>query len=208
MVQNFSRKKVLLYIAFSYGVTWILWIPLFLNYSYNLNVFTLPGQFYLASFGPLTSVIVTLMILEGKKGVYSWFSRTYSCTFPKKWLLLAIAMPLCYGIVGILAHRFMLGEWLKLSSFGLTSKLPGFNLWQTAVVWVATFGLGEESGWRGFLLPELTKKYSLRVSSLIVSAIWIFWHFTAFFFNSTYVNMGLGIIGWAISLTFGSVLLA
>ncbi|WP_198023064.1 hypothetical protein [Paenibacillus zanthoxyli] len=40
---------------------------------------------------------------------------------------------------------------------GLTSDLPaGFNLWETSLVWMLTFGIGEKSGWRGFLLPELT----------------------------------------------------
>ncbi|MCX8010467.1 MAG: hypothetical protein N3A61_04890, partial [Ignavibacteria bacterium] len=46
------------------------------------------------------------------------------------------------------------------------------------------------------------------ISSLIVAAVWILWHLPAFWFNETYLNMGPGIIGWAISLCFGSVLLA
>jgi membrane protease YdiL (CAAX protease family) len=205
---HYSRKKILIYIILAYGFTWILWFPLLLNYPYNRNIFTVPGQFYLASFGPLISAVLTSRICHGKKGVHLWFSRTYSFSFSKKWLVIAVTMPLLYGVIGVVVHRLMLGEWIDFRSFGLTSKLPGFNIWQTALVWISTFGLGEESGWRGFLLPELNKKYSLRISSLMVAAIWIFWHFPAFFFNPTYVQMGAGMIGWAISLTFGSVLLA
>ena len=202
------RKKVHLYIILSYGISWALWIPLLLNVQFKLDIPLLPGQFYLASFGPLLSAVLASLLCEGGKGLKTWLRRTYSLRFPKKWLIIALLMPVAYAIVGIVAHRLTVGVWPDFSRFGLTEKLPDFPLWQTALVWIATFGLGEESGWRGFLLPELTKKYSLRVSSLIVAAIWIFWHFPAFFFNPTYVNMGAGIIGWAISLTFGSVLLA
>ncbi len=40
------------------------------------------------------------------------------------------------------------------------------------------FGGGglEEPGWRGFALPLLLKRFSLLVSSLILSVIWTFWH--------------------------------
>ncbi|MNV86345.1 hypothetical protein D3C71_1803720 [compost metagenome] len=34
------------------------------------------------------------------------------------------------------------------------------------------------------------------------------WHLPAFGFNDNYLEMGFGIIGWAISLTYGSVVLA
>lgn len=206
--KKYSKKKIILFILFAYGITWFLWLPLALNYPYNRNVFTVPGQFYLASFGPLLSALLTSFLCNGTKGVRAWVTRTYSLSFPKKWFIIAVTMPLIYGVIGIVVHRLMLGEWIDFRSFGLTSKLPGFTMWQTALVWIATFGLGEESGWRGFLLPELTKKYSLRVSAFIVAIVWIFWHFPAFFFNPTYVHMGAGMIGWAISLTFGSILLA
>ncbi|HEX3075744.1 MAG TPA: type II CAAX endopeptidase family protein [Lachnospiraceae bacterium] len=208
MKDKFSKKKVALYITISYTITWLLWLPLLIHDLLDWDIFILPGQFYLASFGPLLGAILTSAIVDGRKGIRSWFLRAYSFSISKKWLLLAIAMPVLYGIAGFLAHRLIAGEWLDIHRFGLTSKLPGFTLWQTLLVWVVTFGLGEESGWRGFLLPELTKKYSFRISSLIVAGVWILWHLPAFFFNPTYINMGPGIIGWAISLTFGSVVLA
>lgn len=203
-----KNKKIIIYILVSYTITWLLWLPLLINHLWKEAIPLLPAQFYLASFGPLIAAIVTSLVFGGRKELKIWFQRTYSLRFPLKWLGIAVLMPILYGVTAIMVHRMVLGVWPDWNRFGLTEKLPGLNILQTALVWVATFGLGEESGWRGFLLPELNKRYSLRISSLIVAVIWIFWHLPAFFFNENYINMGPGMIGWAISLSFGSVLLA
>lgn len=203
-----KSRKLMIYIAVTYGITWLLWLPLLINRQTDINLPILPGQFYLASFGPLLGAVIATAVTGGKEALSAWVKRTYSFHFPVKWLLIAVALPLFYGIAAVLVHRMVIGSWPDWSRFGLTEKLPGLNIIQTAVVWMLTFGLGEESGWRGFLLPELNKKYSLRISALIVAGIWILWHLPAFWFNENYMNMGPGIIGWAISLAFGSVLLA
>jgi membrane protease YdiL (CAAX protease family) len=37
-------------------------------------------------------------------------------------------------------------------------------------------GLGEETGWRGFALPELQKRFSPLIASLVVGVFWAAWH--------------------------------
>jgi membrane protease YdiL (CAAX protease family) len=37
--------------------------------------------------------------------------------------------------------------------------------------------LGEEIGWRGFLVPELSKTTSFTATSLISGAVWSLWHY-------------------------------
>jgi membrane protease YdiL (CAAX protease family) len=41
-------------------------------------------------------------------------------------------------------------------------------------------GIGEEVGWRGWLLPQLQKRFSPLSSSLILGLVWGAWHFPLF----------------------------
>ncbi|WP_379130745.1 CPBP family intramembrane glutamic endopeptidase [Paenibacillus sp. sgz500958] len=205
---NRYRSNLILFIAVTFGFTWLCWLPLLLNRQWDAGLSVLPGQFYLGSFGPLLGAIIT-RLRPGGAGVRAWLRTLFSFAFPKKWLLLAFLLPLSYGGIAIVAHMFITGSWPDMNQFGLTSDLPpSFNLWMTSLVWMLTFGIGEESGWRGFLLPELHRRYSLFTSALIVAVIWMAWHLPAFWFNESYLGMGFGVLGWAISLTYGSVVLA
>ncbi|MCL6604664.1 MAG: CPBP family intramembrane metalloprotease [Paenibacillus sp.] len=203
-----QSRRLLVFIAVTFGFTWICWLPLLVNKQFSAGVPVLPGQFYLGSFGPLLGALASVQ-LPGGKGLRDWCNTAFSITFPKKWLVIAAGLPLVYGVIAVLAHAFITGSLPDIHTFGLTSDLPPqFNLWMTSLVWMLTFGIGEESGWRGFLLPELHKRYSLVTSALLVSLIWLAWHLPAFCFNESYLGMGFGVIGWAISLTYGSVVLA
>jgi membrane protease YdiL (CAAX protease family) len=46
-------------------------------------------------------------------------------------------------------------------------------------------GIGEEFGWRGFLLPRLQSRHNALVAGLIVGAAWATWHIPLFFIEGT-----------------------
>ena len=48
--------------------------------------------------------------------------------------------------------------------------------------------LGEESGWRGYLLPAVEKKLGVVKGSLIVALIWSFWHSPIWFLGTGYTG--------------------
>ncbi len=202
------QKKIVIYLIVSYGISWLAWLPLYMNYAWKEHVPILQDQFEIASFGPLAGAIIASLISGGTKELRDWFKRTYSLRFPVKWLAASVLMPVFYAVAAVIVWRVLNGAWPASGRFGLTSQMPGLTAVQTAVAWLLTSGLGEESGWRGFLLPELSRRFSLRTSALIVAFIWMSWHLPVFFFQERYRTMGIGIIGWIISLVFGSLILA
>ncbi|MEK4047135.1 CPBP family intramembrane glutamic endopeptidase [Paenibacillus sp. FSL H8-0048] len=168
----------------------------------------MPSQFYLGSFGPLLGTLISLK-RSGEEGILVWCRTAFSLSFSLKWPLIAAGLPLAYGAAAVLAHTLITGSLPDMQQFGLTSDLPPrFGIGMTSLVWMLTFGIGEESGWRGYLLPKLHRHYSLFTSALLVALIWMAWHLPAFWFNENYLGMGFGVLGWAISLVYGSVVLA
>ena len=86
-----------------------------------------------------------------------------------KWILLSIGLP-----VIIISSSSII-----LSKYGYPYIPNDYSpLSLTLVIFTSTIGcIGEELGWRGFLLPEFHKKYSLMSSSLFTGILWGAWHF-------------------------------
>lgn len=68
---------------------------------------------------------------------------------------------------------FGLEQWPHLVAFGLEIPL----LATLGVIGSLTNALGEEIGWRGFLLPRLTGQFGYTAGCLISGCVWAAWHF-------------------------------
>jgi membrane protease YdiL (CAAX protease family) len=72
----------------------------------------------------------------------------------------------------------------------------------------ASYGIGEETGWRGFLLPRLQGNRSALSATARLTLIWAGWHLPAFFFREGYVGLGAaGVVGFLFGLAAGAVVL-
>ncbi|MBM4624969.1 MULTISPECIES: CPBP family intramembrane glutamic endopeptidase [unclassified Microbacterium] len=202
------RAPLPVFLIVSFGVTWLLWLPLLLNAQTGSALSVMPYQFFLASFGPLLGAVAATLSAGGFLELRVWVRRAFSVRFPPIWWAAAVGMPLAYGVIGYVTAWAVTGTWPDLSRLGLTDKLPGMNAAAVALVWTLTFGLGEEAGWRGWLLPHLARRMSVLTAALVVAGVWICWHLPAFFFNPTYMQMGWSLIGWMIALVAGSLLLS
>jgi len=108
-----------------------------------------------------------------------------------KWLAAGWLLPPAYagtaylliwfsGLGGVPEQSFVreLHQIPGLTGFeGNSVILPAF-LYITIIYLVPSLfmSLGEELGWRGFLLPELTERFGLVKAGLISSAVWLVWH--------------------------------
>ena len=71
------------------------------------------------------------------------------------------------------------------------------------------FGFGEEIGWRGFLQPQLERRYPLVTAANVVAIVWAGWHLPLFGITPSYRAMpAIGFIGFAASIWVASWIFA
>ncbi len=73
---------------------------------------------------------------------------------------------------------FGLGAMPAWASIALTFLFTA----TTSVIADCATTLGEEIGWRGFLVPELAKRYSFASTAVISGVVWALWHFPILLF--------------------------
>lgn len=202
------KKSTLLFIGVSFAFSWGVWSPILINKLFHTNIYVWPYQFFIASFGPMIGAFAAVLSESGLKGLSHWLRHVvFNWQVNKSWVIIP-GLLLSYFLVSVLATGITGGSLTEMDKWGLSNKLPGLSVWQVAIVWMLTFGLGEESGWRGWLFPKFCENWSALRASIVVAVIWMLWHLPAFGFNPNYQQMGWGVIGWGISLAYGSVLLS
>lgn len=73
------------------------------------------------------------------------------------------------------ATSYGLPHWPHLAALGLGIPFTA-SLGMTGSL---STGLGEEIGWRGFLLPRLTHQFGFTIGCLLSGLIWALWHYPA-----------------------------
>ncbi len=74
----------------------------------------------------------------------------------------------------------------------------------TALI-VVLNGYGEETGWRGYALPQLQLRFTPLTSTLILAMAWAAWHLPQFFVLHSYESFTTGqLFGFAFGLTCGA----
>lgn len=166
---------------------------------------------------------LVLVAVEGRKGgLRELLGRILIWRVGIKWWIIALFFSVVPSVAALYIFDLLGGppvDWSGLPP--LYTVVPMFILLTIAA------GIGEEFGWRGFLLPRLQTRHNALVSSLVVGVIWAIWHLPLFFIQgSSQVGHSQGgllptIIGysvvvivsaipftWVFNNTRGSVLMA
>jgi membrane protease YdiL (CAAX protease family) len=70
-------------------------------------------------------------------------------------------------------------------------------------------GFAEETGWRGFAVPEMLKTRGFLSTALVIGLLWAMWHIPSLFLNDSYRQMGIAMFPMlTIGLVCGSIFLA
>lgn len=168
-----NRKKLFVFLILTFLWSWILWI-IGLNYlSDGINQESI-GKFlvffFVGVYGPTISGIITSLFYDGLKGLFELIKKVFIWKVPLKYYIYIILLPLIFVIIGIALYSQFIGE------IGGFDKMAFLSIPTILLAGLYAGPLGEELGWRGFLLPELRKKYTNLKSAIIIGFIWFIWH--------------------------------
>ena len=117
----------------------------------------------------------------GRGGVCGLLSQMCRWRVPVRWLIFAVAFPLLLFAIGAGASA-VAGSPVEFSQF-LGSKEFADVGWLLIPIEIVFFGLGEETGWRGYAIPSLEQAGWSSYGARTIFAIgWTGWHLPLFFY--------------------------
>jgi membrane protease YdiL (CAAX protease family) len=205
LLKEFLRRHSLVIgIVLMFALTWPFYSALGLFVGYGLA---------------LASLVMTGLTL-GRAGVGALLRRFLIWRVGIQWYLVVLLGPAILILAGIGLDLLLGGATPDFSNvearqiFGTSTKL-----WYYVVPFflVDLLTNGEETAWRGYVLPRLQNRFSALVSSLIVGAVWGLWHLPKFWAAGDGVSFALVMLHniaaavlftWVYNNTRGSLLLA
>jgi membrane protease YdiL (CAAX protease family) len=198
------RSPVAAYFIFAFFFSWLVAVPLALQRAGVLSTHLPYSLHYLMAFGPMLAALIVVGATEGRRGLGRFLARGFRLSVGWPWLAFALLAPLVLFAVGVGTAVLIGRPGPGVGALGRINFLPdlGVAAW---LLWILTSGLGEETGWRGYLLPRLQSRYSPPAASLILAVPWILWHLPAFFYLPNYMSFGVMLPGFAIGVAAGSI---
>jgi membrane protease YdiL (CAAX protease family) len=195
------------FFVLAYGFSWVWLVPIVLTGGVVVAGRGWPTHFP-ALLGPLIAAVVVTARCQGPVGIADLARRMVRLRVPARWWLFALSPVLLLGVV--LVIDMAAGQPLPAyGAFAVFSGLP--SRWGSAVVAAAILfvnGFGEETGWRGYALPALQRRFSPLVATVIISVLWAGWHAPMFIVVASFRSFSPAIlVGWVIGLFCGAVVL-
>lgn len=209
-----ARQSLPIFFFLAFVLSWLIEVPLALKAQ---GVWQTPLPFwlhYLAAYGPMLAALIITGSSEGRRGLGNLLGRVVRWRISPLWWLVAFSPLLFYGLM-VSVLWLVRGQPVDFSLLGRLDFLPHLGL--TALpFWVLTFGIGEETGWRGYALPRLQQRHGPLRATIILWFYWALWHLPLFFYAydvTTLPMFPLGLLAgavvftWLYNSTGGSILI-
>lgn len=186
-----KRNPLAAYFLVTYAISWTIWSPIVASAQGWVKWNVPYALYYFGSFGPLLAAFIVTGATEGRAGLRSLSRRILKWRIEPRYYAFAVLAPVALFLLALLFNYAVLGRLPELSLLGQPDYLPYLGPLGTLGVWFLTYGLGEETGWRGFALPHLQRTHSAASATLVLAMVWAGWHLPAYFFRDTYTEMGI-----------------
>ncbi len=195
-----KTRNLIAFFVLAYALSWSIGIPLALNNQGIIEPILPLWAHYFYAYGPMLSALIVTWISEGRPGLRDIVSRMVMWNVRPIWWIVALS-PLVLGFATALILNLAGVSEISLSALGEVQFLPPLGI-GALLLWILTFGIGEETGWRGYALPRLQDGRSALLATIILWIFWALWHLPTFF----YLYNPAILIGWLFGNLAGAIL--
>lgn len=191
--QQRRSGSLLIYLLVAYPFTWALWISSVMmaqehswpmpspdNYARLVAEGVVDSAHFLwalvftvAVYGPLLAALAAVGHAHGRRGIRRLMASTFDPRVAPRWYSAALALAAAIAFLPALA-ALVTGS-LAPSVVDMVGRLVWFV--PLLLLQLITSGLGEEPGWRGYLLPELQRRFSDVRTVWLLGLAWAIWHY-------------------------------
>jgi membrane protease YdiL (CAAX protease family) len=192
-------RRLSAFVLISYAIAWGIWIPLVIAGPTGPRQLALVGTF-------APAVAALLLARSGRRSWLGGVLRTPGLHLRS--YLEALVLPVVLALVAAGIAGVVLGVAVPVGGvipaglpapIAIVAPVPVF-----ASLLVIGGPLGEEPGWRGYLLPSLQTRLGPPTASLVVGIVWAAWHAPLFLLPGTTQSHlpVLAFVLWVVSLSF------
>jgi membrane protease YdiL (CAAX protease family) len=195
-----NSRNLAVYFILAYAISWVIGIPLALAKQGIIQPVFPEWFHYFVAYGPTLSALIVTWATQGQQGLKELWGRMIKWRVGVIWWLVALS-PLIIGFFVALVLNLLTNNRISFSDLGEIHFLPSLGI-GAVFLWILTFGLGEEIGWRGYALPRLQKDRNALLATIILASLWALWHLPQFFYL---FDISIA-IGWIIGLFAGAMI--
>jgi membrane protease YdiL (CAAX protease family) len=194
------------FFVLAYAISWAWAIPLAVTDQVVERGEGWPTH-YPSLLGPALAALVVIAMTTGWPGLRELAARMLRWRVPPLWWLVAVS-PAVFLVIALAGLSLVGADLPDVGDFGRFSGTPAWGLLGVFLMITLVGSLGEETGWRGYALPELQRRFTPLTATLILALVWFAWHIPQFFVIQSYREFGpVQYVGMFIGLTCGAVIL-
>ena len=189
-----ARYPIWSFLILNYLISWSFLFPSYQMILENDGITPLSLIGLIGAYGPSIAAIAIQWIIDPSKvkillKKLLMFRTTFSI------VIFVLIFPLAFYIFSYSISQFAFKEPISLN---LSQAIYSIPLWFLLAL---PFGpMGEELGWRGFMLPRLLDEFNYLKSSILLGLAWGVWHLASFSFPGAAIPEYLPISAWTIGL--------
>ncbi len=200
-------RGVVFFLVAAFGISWSAYLirqaadwPVALDQTLRMTV----------KFGPSLAGLLAAFHVHRMAGVRDILRRVIDVRVHIGWFVLALLLPIFVLLLALPLRMLLDGGVWESRRIDVSAALALYGS-LLATRFFAGGGLGEELGWRGFMLPHLQSRSGAFKASLVIGVAHGAWHLPAFGVGAVLMTVftvaGAVIMTWMYNRTRGNLLL-